>query len=317
MHAEPPVVPDRQAGAGAWSAADPGAAERHLDRMVRSADGTPIAVSEAGSGPTLLVVGGAWDHHGTPALDRQVAALADRYRVVTYDRRGRGASGDTAPWSIDREVEDMAAVVASLDGMAAGARTAAPSTLRVGGPVDALGTCVGAGLLLRGLAAGVPLRRAVLWEPPYRATVDPHADDVLFPDVLDEHVAAGRRAQAVRAFLGQVLGVPLAHITAARLKPTLWRALLADAHVLARDVRVLGGLAVPERVAAAVGVPVLVAAGDAGPEWMRGAAAALAEALPGSRFLVVPGQGHVADPTVLGHLVDRFAEAAPTTPPTR
>ncbi|MCS5486325.1 alpha/beta fold hydrolase [Curtobacterium flaccumfaciens pv. beticola] len=291
-----------QPSAGQPSAGQPSAGHfsvGHLDRIVHSADGTPLAVSEAGSGPTLLVVGGAFDHHGTPTVDRLVRALRDRYRVVTYDRRGRGASGDTAPWSIEREIEDMAAVVTSVPG-----------------PVDALGTCVGAGLVLRGLAAGVPLRRAVLWEPPYRATVDPHADDVLLADVLDEHVAAGHRGQAVRAFLAQVLGLPMGQVTAARLRPRLWRALLADAHVLSRDVRVLGGLAVPQRVAEAVGVPVLVAAGDAGVEWMRAAAAALAEAVPGSRSLVVPGQGHVPDPVVLGHLVDRFTGVdAPSVDP--
>lgn len=268
-----------------------GGAPDHVDRTVVSADGTPIAVSETGSGPALVVVGGAWDHHGTPAVDKIVAALRDGYRVVTYDRRGRGASGDTAPWSIDREVEDLAAVVASVDG-----------------PVDAVGSCVGAGVVLRGLAAGVPFGRAVLWEPPYRATVDPHGDDVLFADFLDGHVAAGRRAQAVRAFLSRVLGVPIPFIAAARLKPGLWRALLADAHVLARDVRVLNGLSVPERVVASIGVPVLVASGDGDPEWMRGAAAALAEALPGSHHLVVAGQAHVPDARVLRDLVDRFAE---------
>ncbi|PZF57328.1 alpha/beta hydrolase [Curtobacterium sp. MCSS17_008] len=270
--------------------APPGGHDDHLDRTVLSADGTPLAVAEAGSGPALVVVGGAWDHHGTPAVDKVVAALRDRYRVVTYDRRGRGASGDTAPWSIEREVEDLAAVAASIDG-----------------PVDAVGSCVGAGVVLRGLAAGVPFGRAVLWEPPYRATVDPHGDDVLFADFLDGHVAAGRRAQAVRAFLAQVLGVPIPYITAARLKPGLWRALLADAHVLSRDVRVLNGLSVPERVAASVGVPVLVASGDGGPEWMRAAAVALAESVPGSQHLVVPGQGHVPDPRVLRQLVDRFS----------
>ncbi|RUQ03440.1 alpha/beta hydrolase [Curtobacterium sp. HSID17257] len=290
QHAPPGQPPRRSperppGGPGHDLGRDPG----HVDRTVVSADGTVLAVAESGSGPALVLVGGAWDHHGSPATDRIVAALHDRYRVVTYDRRGRGASGDTAPWSVQREVEDLAAVTAS-----------------VGGPVDAVGWCVGAGVVLRGLATGVPFGRAVLWEPPYRASVDPQGDDVLFADFLDGHVAAGRRAQAVRAFLSRVLGVPIPHITAARLKPGLWRSLLADAHVLARDVRVLNGLSVPERVAASVGVPVLVASGDRGAEWMRQASVALAEAVPGARHLVVPGQGHVPEPSVLRHLVDRF-----------
>ncbi|WP_439693015.1 alpha/beta fold hydrolase [Curtobacterium sp. SP.BCo] len=263
--------------------------DQHVDRTVVSADGTVIAVSDAGTGPALVVVGGAFDHHGTPFVTALSAELRDRYRVVTYDRRGRGASGDTEPWTIEREVEDLAAVVASI-----------------GAPTAALGLCVGAGVVLRGLAAGIPIDAAVLWEPPYRATVDPHADDVVFADALDEHVEAGRRAQAVRAFLTQVLGVPMGQVTALRLKGALWRSLVVDAHVLSRDVRVLNGLAIPERTAAAVGVPVLVGAGGEGLEWMRQAARAVVEAVPGSEYTEVPGQGHVPEPRAVGVVLDRF-----------
>jgi pimeloyl-ACP methyl ester carboxylesterase len=262
---------------------------QHVDRTVRSADGTVIAVSDAGDGPALVVVGGAFDHHGAPFLTGLTAALRDRYRVVTYDRRGRGASGDTEPWAIEREVEDLGAVVASI-----------------AGPVSALGLCVGAGVVLHGVASGVPIHAAVLYEPPYRASVDPHTDDVVFADVLDEHVAVGRRAQAVRAFLAHVLGMAMGQITVLRLKGALWRSLVVDAHVLSRDVRVLNGLAIPERVAAAVGVPVLVAAGGAGPEWMRRAARELVEAVPGSEYAAVPGQGHLPDPQAIGRVLDRF-----------
>lgn len=262
--------------------------DQHVDRTVVSADGTVLAVSEAGAGPALVVVGGAFDHHGTSFVTGLTAALQDRYRVITYDRRGRGASGDTEPWAIEREVEDLAAVVADVEG-----------------PVTAVGLCVGAGVVLHGLAGGVRLDAAVLWEPPYRATVDPHADDVVFADVLDEHVAVGRRAQAVRAYLAHVLGMPMGQITAVRLKGALWRSLVVDAHVLSRDVRVLNGLAIPERVAAAVGVPVLVAAGGESLEWMRQAARAVVEAVPGSEYTEVPGQLHVPTPEGLGQLLDR------------
>lgn len=245
-----------------------------VDRTVVSSDGTALAVSEAGDGPAVVVVGGAFDHRGTPYLDSVSTGLGAAHRVVTYDRRGRGASGDTAPWAIEREVDDLRAVVES-----------------VGAPVTVVGICVGAGVVLQALATGLRADGAVLWEPPYRASVDPHADDVVFADLLDEHVAAGRRAQAVRAFLTQVLGVPMGQATALRLKTVLWRALVANADVLGREVRVMNGLAVPERVAAAVGVPVLVGAGSDSLEWMRLAAAAVADAVPGSEFAEIPGRG--------------------------
>jgi pimeloyl-ACP methyl ester carboxylesterase len=262
------------------------------DRTVVSADGTVIAVSDTGSGPAVVVVGGAFDHRGSPAVRALVDVLASDHRVVTYDRRGRGASGDTAPWSIDREADDLRAVVDSIADQ-----------------VTAVGICVGAGVVLHGIAAGVPVDGALLWEPPYRASVDPHAEDVLFADTLDEHIAAGRRGAAVRAFLAQVLGVPMGQVAGLRLKPTLWRSLLADAHVLARDVRMLNGLAIPERVLAAVGVPVLVASGTGSPDWMASAARAAAEAIPGSEHTVLRGQGHVPDPEVLGSLLTRVRAA--------
>ncbi|PYY62331.1 MULTISPECIES: alpha/beta fold hydrolase [unclassified Curtobacterium] len=258
-------------------------------RSVTSADGTQIAVSSSGSGPVLVLVGGAFDHRGTPYVDAVVAAFSDRYRVVTYDRRGRGQSGDTRPWSVEREVDDLAAVVADADG-----------------PVDLLGICVGAAVVLHAVAAGVPVGRVVLYEPPYRASADARADDVLFADRLDEMIAGGRRAAAVRAYLTRVLGVPMLQVSAVPLKPKLWKALLADAGVLGRDVRVLGGLVVPERVLAAIGVPVLVAAGTAGAVWARGAARAVVESVPGSTSVVLEGQGHVPDPVVLKEAVDAF-----------
>lgn len=263
-----------------------------VDRTVVSADGTVLAVSEAGAGSAVVIVGGAFDHRGTPYLDRVVDALADEHRVVTYDRRGRGASGDASRWAIERETDDFRAVTESI-----------------AAPVTAVGLCVGVGVVLHGIAAGAPVEGALLWEPPYRASVDPHAEDVVFADVLDEHVAGGRRGAAVRAFLAQVLDVPIGQIAGLRLKPTLWRALLADAHVLGRDVRMLNGLTIPERALASVGVPVLVASGTESPSWLGPAARAAAEAIPGSEHTVVPGQGHVPDPQALCALLARIRTA--------
>jgi len=271
--------------------------DHHVDRTVLSADGTPIAVSESGVGPALVVVGGAFDHHGTPYQERLVASLAERHRVLTYDRRGRGASGDTLPWAVEREVDDLRAVVDSVDG-----------------PVSAYGYCIGAGIVLRGLAAGVPVDRAVLFEPPFRASVEQHVDDVLFADLLDEHVAAGRRAQAVRAFLSHVLGAAMGQITMLRLRSGVWARLLRDAHVLSRDVRVLNGLVIPERVAAAVGVPVLVVSGDDGPEFMGRAARAVGQAVPGADYVQLPGQWHRPEPEVIRTVIDRFTGPAKMEP---
>lgn len=271
------------------------------DRTVVSADGTSIAVREIDSvsgtasiadlaKPALVIVGSVFDDVGSPMLTTLATRLSERFRVVLFDRRGRGGSGDTLPWSREREVEDVAAVLESLGG----------------GPVHVLGLCTGAGLVLQALGAGVPFDRAVVYEPPYRAAAEPDQDDLTFAVQLDEMLEAGRRSAALRAFLVRVLGVPVTHVTALRLRPAAWRRMLRVAPTLPRDWRMMTGLGIPERVLSAIGVPVLVAAGTDSADWLKLAARAVVEAVPDSEHTVLIDQGHVADPEVLASEVERF-----------
>lgn len=210
---------------------------------VVSRDGTPIAYERYGEGPPLVLVSGAL---GTAAGERLLGGLlARRFSVVAYDRRGRGGSGDGGPYAVEREVEDLAAVVAAA------------------GPGAALhGTGTGGALVLAAVAAGLPAGAVTVFEPPYAAAAERRR--------VAELLGGGRPAEALDLFLAEST-VP------AGLRPGLAEL----AHTLAYDLAVLGDGAVPERLLARVHARVLVVDGGASPAGTRQVARAVTAALPG------------------------------------
>ena len=155
---------------------------------VTARDGTAIAFDRLGEGPpVVLVCGGSTDRMANAGL---AAELAGDHAVFNYDRRGRGDSGDTLPYAIEREVEDIAAVIAEA-----------------GGAANLYGTSSGAGLAMHAAAAGLPVTRLALWEPPYSVSGRPDlpADTAA---VYRELVEAGRRGDAIEYFMSKVVGLP-------------------------------------------------------------------------------------------------------------
>jgi pimeloyl-ACP methyl ester carboxylesterase len=151
---------------------------------VRSADGTGIAVERGGSGPALVMVDPAGGYSGFDNIRGLGALLSSRFTVWTYDRRGRGASGDTPPCAVEREVEDLAAVIAEA-----------------GGRASVYGFSSGGLLGLQAAAAGLPIDRLVLFEPPVRAEGEP--PDTAFTEEIRSLVDAGRPDAAAERFLTQ------------------------------------------------------------------------------------------------------------------
>lgn len=240
-----------------------------------SADGTTLAYDRIGDGPAVICVGGALnDRHSTAPV---AAALADRFAVYSYDRRGRGDSGDTAPYAVAREIEDLAAIVAVA-----------------GGSARVYGMSSGAVLALRAAAAGVPISRLGLFEPPLTAEspVAPAAPGD-YTGRLAEALAAGRRDEALRLFMVELVGIPPEVAAGATRVPGL----LAIAHTLPYDAAVMGDNRLPGRVA----VPVLGLAGGNSPQWMHDAARRV-----GGEFRVLAGQTHDVDPLVLAAALGEF-----------
>jgi len=253
---------------------------------VTSKDGTPIAFDRIGAGPpVILVCGGSTDRLSNAGL---AALLAADFTVFNYDRRGRGDSGDTSPYTIEREVEDIDAVVAAA-----------------GGSAYLYGTSSGAVLALEA-AAALPGRitKLALWEPPF--VLDPNARPPA-DQVKQYHtmIAEGRRGDAVEYFMSQVVRMPAEFVAFARSQPW-WPAQEALAHTLAYDATVMGDYSLPVERASAVTVPTIVIAGGASFPFMRETAQALAKALPDGQTRTLDGQEHNVAPEVLAPVLAEF-----------
>jgi len=261
--------------------------------FVTSADGTSIAFDRLGDGPPVVVVGGLFCDRGrTRDLAEQLAMrLAGRFSVVNYDRRGRGDSSDTAPYRVEREIEDLGALIDAT-----------------GGEAVVYGHSSGAGLALRAAASGLPISRLVLHEPPYGPDDD---DSVRAARELGGRVrtavAGGRRGEAIALFMTES-GAPPDVVEAMRRDPRF----LAVAPTMPYDHEVMGdeerGGTIPVDLVHTVTVPTLVIAGGASPDFFRDTATRLAQLLPDASLTTLAGHDHeapagVVAPVVAAHLL--------------
>jgi pimeloyl-ACP methyl ester carboxylesterase len=255
---------------------------------VTSRDGTSIDVDRSGEGPpVVLVTGGSVDRSANAGLARE---LSKSFTVFNYDRRGRGDSTDTPPYAIEREIEDIEAVIAEA-----------------GGSAHLYGSSSGAALAMYAAASGLPLMKLALWEPPFilDEAQRPPADQV---EQYETMVTEGRRGDAVEYFMTKVIGMPAEMVAGMRGQPW-WPAQEALAHTLAYDARIMGDYSLPTDPAASVKAPTIVIAGGADFPWMRETAEALANALPDGQARILDGQGHDVDPTVLAPVMAEFFNA--------
>jgi pimeloyl-ACP methyl ester carboxylesterase len=255
---------------------------------VTSRDGTSIDVDRSGEGPpVVLVTGGSVDRSANAGL---AGELSKSFTVFNYDRRGRGDSTDTPPYAIEREIEDIEAVIAEA-----------------GGSAHLYGSSSGAALAMYAAASGLPLMKLALWEPPFilDEAQRPPADQV---EQYETMVTEGRRGDAVEYFMTKVIGMPAEMVAGMRGQPW-WPAQEALAHTLAYDARIMGDYSLPTDPAASVKAPTIVIAGGADFPWMRETAEALANALPDGQARILDGQGHDVDPTVLAPVMAEFFNA--------
>jgi pimeloyl-ACP methyl ester carboxylesterase len=256
-----------------------------MERVV-SADGTAIAFDRFGAGPPLIMVGGAFnDRSATAPLAR---ALGQRLAVLNYDRRGRGDSGDTAPYAVDRELEDLGAVVEGAGGAAA-----------------VFGYSSGAVLALTAAARGLAITKLALYEPPFRTDDRTPGLPRELAAQLAALVAAGRRGEAVELYQTKAVGLPAEAV--ARLRQAPFRPHLeAIAHTLAYDATLVGDLSLPAGLLASIETPALVLSGDRSSPFLRAAAHAVAAALPHGRLGELAGQSHDLNPAATAPVVAEF-----------
>ncbi len=258
---------------------------------VTSKDGTAIAYERIGQGPPLILVDGALCSRAFGPMPKLAALLTRDFTVFLYDRRGRGESGDTAPYAKEREIEDLAALVGATGGAAA-----------------LVGLSSGAALALEAAAAGLPITRIVAYEPPY---IEPDGETrgQVYQTRLRELIATGDRGGAVTYFMRSMVHVPAPIVWMMRLMPGLWRKLGAVAHTLPYDAAVMGDFTVPTARFAAVAVPTLVMNGSKTDGRLKRAAAAVAGAITGAQTKILDRQNHNVAAAVLAPAVVEFVRA--------
>jgi pimeloyl-ACP methyl ester carboxylesterase len=257
-----------------------------LSRVI-SKDGTAIAYERMGSGPAVVLVTGGLDDGAENAP--LATELTRSFTVYNYNRRGRGASGDTLPYALEREIEDIDALIAEA-----------------GGSAHVYGVSSGGALALEAAAAGAAIAKVAVYEVPYSIDDDAAKRWLAYVSELEVALAEGRRGAAVELFM-RVAGASEESIEAAR-DMAIWLGLEAIAHTLAYDAACLADGQPPAARFAKVGQPTLVATGG-GVEFFEQAGDALAAALPRAERLVVEGQGHLVDPKELAPILERFFSA--------
>jgi pimeloyl-ACP methyl ester carboxylesterase len=255
-------------------------------RTVTSADGTAIAFDQLGAGPPVMMVVGAFDTRSTTGP--LAAALQDRFTIFNYDRRGRGDSGDTPPYSVEREIEDLDALITEAGGSAA-----------------VFGYSSGATLALKAAAHGLAITKLALYEPPFLVDESHPRPPADLAEQLAQLISAGRRGDAVELFQTKAVGIPedvVAQMRHAPFRP----ALEAIAHTLVYDATIIGDLTLPTELLGSIATPTLVIDGEKTLPVMRDAARAVADALPNGRRSTLADQTHDISPDATAAVVEDF-----------
>lgn len=259
-----------------------------------SRDGARIAYDELGEGLPLILAGGALNTRSFGPNGSLAELLAEHFTVINYDRRGRGDSTDTAPYSVEREIEDLDALIEAA-----------------GGSASVFGISSGAALALEAANRGLSIEKLALYEAPF--VVDdsrpPIPDDYL--ERLEGLVASDRRGDAVRLFMKEGVGLPALFVFMMRLMPA-WSKLKAVAHTLPYDAAIVDdyqkGKPLPAERWTSVTMPTLVAVGGKSPDWMRHAMQQLSDVLPDATHNTLEGQTHIVKAVALAPVLAEFFE---------
>ena len=257
---------------------------------VTSPDGTTIAYDQQGEGPALILVDGALTTRASGSKPELAKLLAPHFTVYAYDRRGRGDSGDTLPYAVDREIEDIETLIDDS-----------------GGPAFLYGHSSGASLaMLAAIKLGGKVSRLAMYEAPYNDEPEAQQAWSQYISDLTEALADGRRGDAVALFM-ELVGQPAEQIAGLRASP-FWPSMEAVAPTLAYDHTAILSerWSVPTDTAARVLVPTLVMHGDASLPFMGPTAVTLSGAMPHAELRTLEGQTHDVNPGVIAPVLVEF-----------
>jgi pimeloyl-ACP methyl ester carboxylesterase len=262
-------------------------------QTVISKDGSRIAYDRYGSGPTVILVGGALGYRKFKKMEELAQLLAERCTVINYDRRGRGDSTEVKPFALEREIEDIQGLIDAE-----------------GGSASLWGWSSGGALALRAAGAATGVERLSVYEVPFMVTPEAKRPTPDYGERLDELVAAGDRAGAVKHFMRNAMGIPAPFVTLMQLMP-MWKGLKATAHTLPYDWAALGkhtmfGAPLNPEEWASVTVPTLVVYGAKSPAVLQQGSRALAEVLPNAELRELQGISHNLKMNVLAPVLAEF-----------
>lgn len=259
---------------------------------VTSGDGTAIAFDRSGDGPPVILVDGAFCSRAFGPMPKLAPLLAERFTVINYDRRGRGDSGDAVTYAVEREIEDLDALIREA-----------------GGSAHVLGISSGAVLALEAAVSGLGITSLAMYEPPFVAVSDSgHRAPEDSVARLTQMIADDRPGEAVKFYLTQVMGAPRIMYYGMRVMPW-WPKMKAVAPSLPYDAEVMGDFLPPGERLASFAVPTLVLGGEKSPAALREAARAAADAVPDATFRVLEGQGHNVSTKALAPVLAEFFAA--------
>jgi pimeloyl-ACP methyl ester carboxylesterase len=248
---------------------------------VISRDGTTIAFDRLGNGPPIILVDGAFCSRKFGPVPKLAPILAQQFTVIAYDRRGRGDSGDTAPYSVEREIEDLEALIDAA-----------------GGSAYVWAMSSGAALAIRASASGLNIKKMALYEPPFMVGKTGHRPPVDHEAQLNRFISLGQRGDAAKFALRKIMGAPSIIVTIMQLTP-VWSKLKALANTLPYDAAIMEDYSLPTNLLASVAVPTLVNGGEKSPDFLRNAVRAVADTIPNARHSLLKGQNHNVSMKVL------------------
>jgi len=243
-------------------------------KTVTSKDGTSIAYEQTGNGEPVILVDGALCSRAFGPMPGLAKLLEPHFTVFSYDRRGRNESGDTQPYTPEREVDDIAALIQAA-----------------GGSAYVAGISSGAALALNSAAAGLDIKKLALYEAPYMVDKTGHLPPADSAQQLKAMIADGRRGDAVKYFVRDMVGAPAIAVFIMGIMP-IFKKLKAVAHTLPYDAAIMGDFSLPAQKAASVKQVTLVGGGEKSPASMQQSVKQLAEAIPNSQLKMFKGQTH-------------------------
>lgn len=264
-------------------------------QTVTSKDGTRIAYEQSGSGQALILIDGAFGYRAFGPNGALAKLLAPHFTVYTYDRRGRGESGDASPYAVEREIEDVDALLQAA-----------------GGSAFVYGISSGAALALEAAKHGLAMQKLAVYEAPFVVdnTRPPVSPDYLAR--LKQMIASDRRGAAVRLFMTEGVRVPAIFVTLMRFMPA-WSQMKSIAHTAVYDATIVDdrmkGQPLRRDDWRSVTVPALVVAGSKSPAWMRNGMQALADVLPNAKHHTLEGQTHIVKPETLAPVLIEFFQS--------